>query len=284
MNRQKKCVLSFLYLWTILNVIIPMPDSQTEIHNDGPSSSWYEEWFDSSLYEKLYAYRDDEEAARLADLLEVELPKIRYRKILDLGCGRGRHSLNMARRGYKVTGFDLSERAIQKARDRATNEGLTIDFRIHDMREPLDEQFDAILNLFTTFGYFDDDAENIRVLQAMSRMLRPSGRLVIDYLNANNVARSLNPHEGGSLDNLSYDITREIEEGTNMVVKTIRFHKQNGEAREYQERVKLYDLSWFKEHLSRYNLTLVKCYGNYDGDPFDEYTSDRLLMFICHQS
>ena len=261
-----------------------MPDSQTEINKDDAPSSWYEEWFDSSLYEKLYAYRDDEEAARLADLLEVELPKTRYRKILDLGCGRGRHSLNMARRGYKVTGFDLSSRAIQKAKSRAGDEGLTIDFRIHDMREPLDEQFDAILNLFTTFGYFDDDAENIRVLQAMSHMLRPSGRLVIDYLNASSVKRSLNPHEAGSIDSLSYDVSRGIDESVNMVVKTIHFHKQNGEAREYQERVKLYDLKWFKEQLARYNLTLVKCYGNYDGDPYDEHTSDRLLMFICHQS
>ncbi|HKI43795.1 MAG TPA: class I SAM-dependent methyltransferase [Balneolales bacterium] len=261
-----------------------MPDSQTEINNDDTSSSWYEEWFDSSLYEKLYAYRDDEEAARLADLLEVELPNARYRKILDLGCGRGRHSLNMARRGYKVTGFDLSERAIQKARDRAENENLSIDFRIHDMREPLDEQFDAILNLFTTFGYFDDDAENVRVLHAMSHMLRPSGRLVIDYMNAHGVRRSLDPHQDGSIESLGYDISKEIDESVNMVVKTIRFHKQDGDVREYQERVKLYDLDWFKEHLARYNLALVKCCGNYDGDPYEEEVSNRLLMFICHQS
>ncbi len=261
-----------------------MSDSQSELNNHSLSTSWYEEWFDSSLYEKLYAHRDDKEAARLADLLEVELPESRYHKILDLGCGRGRHSLNMARRGYKVTGFDLSERAIQKANERAAEEKLSINFGIHDMREPLDEQFDAILNLFTTFGYFDDDSENSRVLHAMSRMLRPAGRLVIDYLNPRNVIRSLNPHEEGKVDSLTYDIRKEIDKNTNMVVKTIHFHKENGDVREYQERVKLYDLDWFRKHLAHYNLMLIKCCGNYDGDPYDEETSDRMLMFVCHTS
>lgn len=261
-----------------------MSDGQSKLNSESISTSWYEEWFDSSLYEKLYAYRDDEEAARLADLLEVELPEGRYRKVLDLGCGRGRHSLNMARRGYKVTGFDLSERAIQKARERAAGEGLNINFRIHDMREPLDEQFDAILNLFTTFGYFDDDTENVRVLQAMSRMLRPSGRLVIDYLNPGNVVKSLQPHETGQIDSLKYDIRKEIDDGANMVVKTIRFDKKDGTTREYQERVKLYDLNWFKKHLALYNMMLIKCCGNYDGDPYDEEASNRMLMFICHRS
>lgn len=261
-----------------------MPHIQAEMNGDSLSSSWYEEWFDSSLYEKLYAYRDDEEAARLADLLEVELPGTRYRKILDLGCGRGRHSLNMAHRGYKVTGFDLSERAIQKAGARALEENLSVDFRIHDMRVPLDEQFDAIINLFTTFGYFDDDAENIRVLDAMSRMLRPTGRLVIDYLNPANVTQSLDPYQKGHIDSLDYEIWKKVDLTSNMVVKTIRFRNDDGRTREYQERVKLYDLNWFREHLAHYNLALIKCYGNYDGDSFDEERSDRLLMFICHRS
>ncbi len=246
--------------------------------------NWYEEWFDSPLYEKLYAYRDDEEAARLADLLEQELPVNRYPHVLDLGCGRGRHSLNMARRGYNVTGVDLSEHAIQKAGQRAKKEGLHIDFRIHDMRLPLNEQFDIILNLFTTFGYFDDDAQNIRVLKAMSRMLRPAGCLVIDYLNASGVRQTLIPFEKGTIDSLDYEIARKIDKSAGMVVKEMKFRRPDGVTREYEERVKLYDYHWFQEHLSRQGLALTRCFGDYSGALFNPKSSERLVIFAGHKS
>jgi len=78
--------------------------------------SWFEEWFDSPLYEKLYANRNSDEAERLADLIEKEIPVKKYSTVLDLGCGRGRHSIALATRGYDVTGVDLSEEALAKAR------------------------------------------------------------------------------------------------------------------------------------------------------------------------
>ena len=116
--------------------------------------SWFEEWFDSPLYELLYAYRNEEEARRLADLIEDKIPPGDFSNVVDVGCGRGRHSIALAERGYHVTGFDLSPTAIEKARRIAKERDLSnVRFIVQDMRKPLDDTFDAAFNLFTTFGY-----------------------------------------------------------------------------------------------------------------------------------
>ncbi|HKL03925.1 MAG TPA: methyltransferase domain-containing protein, partial [Cryomorphaceae bacterium] len=134
--------------------------------------SWFEEWFDSPLYEKLYSNRDEKDAASLAELIEEVIPVSDYRNILDLGCGRGRHSITLAQRGYQVTGIDLSKKAIQKAKRIARQKNLdNVEFFVRDMRAPLPKQFDAIVNLFTTFGYFLEDEENRRVLVNTQKML-----------------------------------------------------------------------------------------------------------------
>src|SRR6056297_542997 len=110
--------------------------------------SWFEEWFDSPLYEKLYSNRDEKDAASLADLIEEVIPVSAYRNVLDLGCGRGRHSITLAQRGYQVTGIDLSNKAIEKAKRIAGQKNLNnVKFFVRDMRDPLPKQFDAIVNL-----------------------------------------------------------------------------------------------------------------------------------------
>jgi 2-polyprenyl-3-methyl-5-hydroxy-6-metoxy-1,4-benzoquinol methylase len=239
--------------------------------------SWFEEWFDSPLYEKLYANRNEEEAALLAELIASEIPLEDYPVILDLGCGRGRHSLELARRGYRVTGIDLSENAIEKAQKKAAGQKLAnIDFMVRDMRQPLLQTFDAIVNLFTTFGYFLEDDENSKVLQGVSMMLKPNGLFMLDYLNREAVERNLVPEESGTYGGVHYRITRSIDD--QMVFKSIRF--SGGELKEpmeYQERVKLYDREWFEVHLKQAGMQMVKCYGDYRGKPFSS-KSDRLLM------
>ncbi|TVR28810.1 MAG: class I SAM-dependent methyltransferase [Balneolaceae bacterium] len=240
--------------------------------------SWFEDWFDSPLYEKLYADRDDNEADLLANLIEKELPADQYPKVLDLGCGRGRHSITLARRGYDVTGIDLSKQAVKKAREKASALGLdNLTFHIGDMREPLPFRFDAVLNLFTTFGYFLDDLENAKVLQSVNKMLQTDGMLLIDYLNAQYVENNLVPKESGSYTGVTYEVERFIKNG--MVFKNIRFSQGDlTEPIEYQERVKLYGLDWFKTHLRQCGFSLENTYGDYTGSPFNESKSSRLLM------
>lgn len=240
--------------------------------------SWFEEWFDSPLYEKLYANRDEGEAELLAVLIEKEVPPSSFPQVLDLGCGRGRHSFALAERGYSVTGIDLSPEAIKKARNTARNRGYDeITFKVRDMRDPLSETFDAIFNLFTTFGYFLEDSENLKVLKASDRMLKPGGRLMIDFLNAVKVGQTLVPEENGTYGELSYDIRRFIK--NDMVHKEITFSGGSLKKPEtYLERVKLYDEKWFRSAFEKCGFTLRNSWGNYDGSAFNENSSPRLIL------
>jgi SAM-dependent methyltransferase len=240
--------------------------------------SWFEEWFDSPLYELLYAYRNEEEARRLADLIEEKIPPGDFSNIIDVGCGRGRHSIALAERGYHVTGFDLSPTAIDKARRIAGERDLSnVRFVVQDMRQPLDDMFDAAFNLFTTFGYFLEDSENERVLKSVNSMLKPKGLFLIDYLNATKVESELVPESEGSHDGIDYSIRKEIKNGC--VYKNIRFSGEKiGSEKEYNERVKLYGREWFEESLKRAEYNVKDIWGNYDGDPFNESTSPRLIV------
>lgn len=240
--------------------------------------SWFEEWFDSPLYEKIYANRNREEAAQLATLIENQIPVSDYPKLLDLGCGRGRHSITLAKRGYHVTGVDLSEEAIKKASQIAADDNLkNIEFFIGDMRDPINRTFDAVLNLFTTFGYFLDDSENIDVLKNVNRMLKTGGLFMQDYMNSELVRMNLVPSEEGEYEKIHYNIERKIEK--NMVFKTIRFSGPDlDEPLEFTERVKLYDLNWFEKELESNGFELLTIYGNYRGDSFVQNESPRLIM------
>ncbi len=230
--------------------------------------SWFEEWFDSPLYEKLYSNRDEKDAASLADLIEEVIPVSDYRKVLDLGCGRGRHSITLAQRGYQVTGIDLSNKAIEKAKRIAGQKNLNnVKFFVRDMRDPLPKQFDAIVNLFTTFGYFLEDEENRRVLRNTGKMLNQGGILFLDYLNPHYVEKNLVPSESGMYENLTYNVTRQIKDG--MVFKTIQFSDDSlDKPVKYRERVKLYDLEWFRDVLTESGYDIIETYGNYEGSPF----------------
>lgn len=240
--------------------------------------SWFEDWFNSPLYEKLYSYRNEDEAELLAKLIEKEIPKSDFPDILDLGCGRGRHSITLAELGYEVTGIDLSPEAIKKARSIASEKKLkNVTFKVEDMRNPLPKTFDAIVNLFTTFGYFLNDAENERVLDNVTTMLKSEGVFFMDYLNSNIVRNSIVPDESGSYGNLNYTIKRKIE--SDMVYKTIQFSGDSlDEPVEYQERVKLYDLDWFEQKFRKFDFQMQSVYGNYKGAKFDPETSSRLIM------
>ncbi|HMB99250.1 MAG TPA: methyltransferase domain-containing protein [Balneolaceae bacterium] len=230
--------------------------------------SWFEEWFDSPLYEKLYSNRDEKDAASLADLIEEVIPVSAYRNVLDLGCGRGRHSITLAQRGYQVTGIDLSNKAIEKAKRIAGQKNLNnVKFFVRDMRDPLPKQFDAIVNLFTTFGYFLEDEENRRVLRNTGKMLNQGGILFLDYLNPHYVEKNLVPSESGMYEKLTYNVTRQIKDG--MVFKTIQFSDDSlDEPVKYRERVKLYDLEWFRDVLTDSGYDIIETYGNYEGSPF----------------
>lgn len=239
---------------------------------------WFEEWFDSPLYEKLYYNRDEEEARQLIAFLEETLSLNDCSAILDLGCGRGRHSLTLAQRGYEVKGIDLSTEAIKTAHEKANELKLdNVEFEVRDMRDPLPDTFDAIVNLFTTFGYFKEDEENALVFDSVVNMLEDEGLFVLDYLNAEKVKRTYVPEEEGEFQGIDYQIKRYIKNGA--IHKDIVFAGEGlSSPRSYWERVKLYGLEWFEKEMAKRNLEIITVSGDYQGNEFKPDSSPRLLI------
>jgi SAM-dependent methyltransferase len=240
---------------------------------------WFEEWFDSPLYEKLYSERDDEEAYLLVDLITGLIDPEESPDLLDLACGRGRHSMELARRGFRVTGLDLSERAIQVAREKAQKMPVNKPvFETGDMRNQLDSRFNVIVNLFTSFGYFSDDQDSKKILQNVNGMLLNGGWFVQDYLNPQWIRSNLLSEEKGTLDHIGYQITRKIQDG--FVVKMMAFtDSRTGNTATFSERVRLYDMQWFRRAYADASLNTRAVYGNYNGESFDELRSPRIILF-----
>jgi SAM-dependent methyltransferase len=220
-----------------------------------------------------------EDAARLANLIERVIPPQEYPELLDLACGRGRHSILLAQKGYSVTGIDLSETAIRKAKERAGRENIhNVRFLTGDMRENPGLTFNAVVSLFTSYGYFLDDEENKRVLINMRSMLKNNGRFLLDYLNPGYVKKKLISSEKKTVDGVRFDIERKIEDG--MVFKTISLtNPETGEPVEHTERVKLYGLEWFRSHMKESGLNITGVYGDYDGGPYKREESPRCILY-----
>ncbi|MEJ6506428.1 MAG: class I SAM-dependent methyltransferase [Crocinitomicaceae bacterium] len=238
---------------------------------------WFAEWFDTRYYHILYQNRDNEEAKRFIEALLVFLKLSPKASLLDLACGKGRHSVTLNANGYRVLGVDLSPQSIAYAKQ-FENEDLS--FSVHDMRIPIDGvEFDSIFNLFTSFGYFDSQAENVQVCTAIAKMLKPEGKLVIDFMNATKVIGNLVVKERKSLSGIDFNISREYT-GTH-IVKDIRFN-DNGEDYHFTERVQTIDRAEFVKLLAPY-FNIEFTFGSFDLDEYIPEESDRLIIIASRK-
>jgi ubiquinone/menaquinone biosynthesis C-methylase UbiE len=238
-------------------------------------TAWYEESFGKD-YLLVYKHRDVAgayaEVQRMAGWLNLPAGA----DVLDLCCGMGRHSMALVDAGYQVTGIDLSGVLLNEAR--RLDKEQRVEWHQGDMRNlPFaDEAFQAVVNLFTSFGYFNEEEQNEQVLRGIHRVLRPGGRYIIDFLNAEYIKARLVPYSERTDDGLTIQETRSIEEG--FVRKRIVVKEEGQQDRQYLEQVRLYGLQHFTEMLSRVGLSLDEVYGGYDGQPFDPGQSPRLIL------
>ncbi len=181
-------------------------------------------------------------------------------RVLDLGCGRGRHTLPLAQAGMEVVGVDLSPYLISLARQTCIEFlDQSVFFHVGDMRHLTSYgMFDYIFSFFTSFGYFPSDEENEQVLRMIASVLKPNGHFVLDYLHPGHIRKVLVPHEVIRIDGEKVTISRKLED--DCVIKTISYPD-----REYQERVKLYSREVLEGMFSRVGLIVRDTWGSYDG-------------------
>jgi 2-polyprenyl-3-methyl-5-hydroxy-6-metoxy-1,4-benzoquinol methylase len=244
-----------------------------EAMKDKAQKEWFSEWFDTPYYHILYSNRNDEEAEQfIRNLISFLQPDPKTAGMLDLACGKGRHSVSLNKLGFKVKGLDLSPQSIAAAKQ-FENNNLTFD--VHDMREVYPEQFTHIFNLFTSFGYFDTQEDNLRVLQSIEHMLEPGGVLFIDFMNAQKVIANLVQEEVKEIGGITFHIQREYD-GAH-IFKHIRF-SDNGTEFAFTERVQALSKTDFSTLLSATSLQIMHIFGDFSLSPFDAESSDRLIL------
>ena len=236
------------------------------------TNEWFSDWFDTNYYHILYKNRDEDEARILIQNLCEFLSIKSNSSLLDLACGKGRHSITLNELGHKVLGVDLSQNSITIAKQ---HKRRGLHFEVHDMRKIIPGlSFDVIFNLFTSFGYFDSSVENKKVIFAVANMLYDKGIFVIDFLNAQKVVANLVSKEEKTIDGIQFLIERKVE--GEHVFKKITVIDKN-ETKKYIERVQLLSLNDFEKVMSP-EFKILHTFGSFDLQKFDPNTSDRLII------
>ena len=222
-------------------------------------TEWFEEWFGEE-YLALYPHRDLAEAARAVDLIRTTLPWTPGWRVLDVACGAGRHSRALRDAGGRCIGLDLSAALLRRARSIAGVPLIRADMRALPVRPA---SMDLTVNLFTSFGYFATDQEHGTALAEMAGTLRPSGWLVLDFLNADAARAGLVPEEQGELAGQPVRIRRELSDGGRFVWKRIA----TADGREFTERVRLFGADELAAMLEDAGIAVRYRFGDYDGSP-----------------
>ncbi len=254
-----------------------MSDSQipnSQISNQ-KSKNWFASWFDTPYYHILYKDRNYREAQIFMDNLTHYLNLPEKAKVLDLACGKGRHSIYLNQLGFNVLGVDLSENSIEEA-NKNTND--TLHFQVHDMREPFIEKYDAIFNLFTSFGYFENESDNQKTLISIKESLSEYGFAVIDFMNVTHVIENLIADEVKIVDEIEFKIKRFISQD-NFIIKEISFEDQ-GEKFHFTEKVKAFTLEDFQLMMEKAGIFLLDTFGDYKLKKFLKKDSERLIMIF----
>ncbi|MFP4171600.1 MAG: class I SAM-dependent methyltransferase [Candidatus Hydrogenedentota bacterium] len=235
---------------------------------------WYAHSFDA-LYPIIYAHRSVEAAAREASFAARELGLGREDSVLDLGCGAGRHMVHLQGRVASLTGLDYSQALLNEARRHVT---LPASLARADMRAlPFAEHaFDAVVNFFTSFGYFEDDSENQGVVRGIAAVLRPGGRFFVDYFNAEYAVRTLDRRSTRTVGGYELRERRWVDEHAQRLNKVTEVYAAESHEDTYYESLRLYSPRAFTELFGQAGLEITRFYGDYDGGPM-EPDRDRMI-------
>jgi SAM-dependent methyltransferase len=236
---------------------------------------WYKAWFNSPFYHRLYFEHDENEAQKfILRLLDYLKPQTGSR-ILDVACGRGRHSKFLAGQGFDVTGIDISFDSIEYARQ---FENEKLHFYQHDMRLPMwAGYFEYALNFFTSFGYFATRREHDNAIRTISKSLKPGGTLLFDYLNVHYVEERLVHNEIKMVGATQYEIHRWMDKA-HFYKKIIVTDPSLDSPKEFTEKVAKLSLGDFTDMLSFQNLQVAEVFGNYELGTYDVRKTPRMIV------
>lgn len=245
-----------------------------------PKKAWFTQWFNSSHYHHLYSHRDEQEAADFIYRLLEHLQPAPGATMLDVGCGRGRHSRTLASKGYEVTGVDVAPDNIEYALQFANEQ---LHFQVHDMRQLLCVRcYEYVFNFFTSFGFFNTPIEHRNAIRMMAAALKMDGILVMDYLNAVATAANLVPTEEKKVDGTHYQIERWMND--RYIYKKITIEdKDLSQPLSFTEQVARFTREDLSLLLEEQGLEIVEVFGNYQLEPYEEITSPRLIL-VAKQS
>lgn len=239
---------------------------------------WFKDWFASDFYLSVYSHRNDEDAEKFLNKILTYISIEPNSNVLDAACGAGRHSIFMARKNYRVTGFDLSLPLLEIARKKSEELNLNIRFSQEDLRYvSYNEKFPLILNLFTSFGYFDNDEENFAFIKSAYKMQDEGGYFIFDYLNENYLKNNLVPKSQKEVNGLKVFEERGIK--NNRIVKSITIMKDE-DSLNYEESVQLYSFNAIIERFNETGYKVFRIFGSYDCADFSADKSERLIIIF----
>ena len=244
-------------------------------------TNWYTEFFNED-YPKIYSERLSQDATEREAAFVVRALGLREGdRVLDLACGHGRHAVALAQRGMVVTGQDLNEDYLRTAEEDAARSGVEVETVHGDMRDiPFTNEFDAVINMFTAFGYFDSEDEDVRVLKAVASSLKRQGQLLLDTINrewvlANYVQNDWRADDDGNtfLEHREFDLVTSRNRVTFSIITA------DGTRRDSPGHdVRLYTLTELVRLLDAAGLRPSAAYGDYDGAPYAINTPRMILV------
>lgn len=193
--------------------------------------------------------------------------------VLDIACGKGRHSIYLNKKGYDVTGIDLSKQSIEHCKQ---FENATLKFYEHDMRNNFQTNwYDVALNLFTSFGYFENENDNLLALQSAANAVKEKGIVVLDFFNPEIIKLDIPIFISKTVDGITFRITKQIENG--FIKKRIEF-TDKGKDFLFTESVQLISLDKFETYFEKSGLTILNTFGNYSLEEYSPKESQRLIF------